>query len=423
MIIGVKKDIFGHLLDVGKSSKSSTLFPFYCRKIMANLSIVILPAKALKGGKHKIRVSISHNGKTRYIPTDIVVNSVDEFSNGFVRKRADASYLNSKIRGIVQTYQELLDDIAYKDCLSCEDLVASIKMGKKTASLSLQDLYEDFISLKNTKASTLLVYKTRWNAITKHISKDIPVKELKPHLVAAIESGLRKRKLSNTTINHILAFLGSMVNHARRSGYVEFKIDPLIYLKKPSCEIRDAWLTVEQIKTIRDVKLSRTNGMYRDMFMLSYYLGGMNAADLLSIDFRNCKEKMSYVRTKTSRINKKPVVFDIPEEAFPIIERLTDKSGKLRFRKENNGRDTQIRTNITHNMKRLSKLLGIPNLIFYSARKSFAQHAFLLNVNEAVIDYILGHSDHQGRTSNMFYRFTTPEMATKAIRKVLDNLK
>lgn len=38
---------------------------------MANFSLVIVPAKVLAGGKHKVRVMVSHNGQTRYmdIPT------------------------------------------------------------------------------------------------------------------------------------------------------------------------------------------------------------------------------------------------------------------------------------------------------------------------------------------------------------------
>jgi hypothetical protein len=38
---------------------------------MANISAVIVPAKALADGKQKVRLAVSHNGATRYIVTDI----------------------------------------------------------------------------------------------------------------------------------------------------------------------------------------------------------------------------------------------------------------------------------------------------------------------------------------------------------------
>lgn len=65
--------------------------------------------------------------------------------------------------------------------------------------------------------------------------------------------------------------------------------------------------------------------------------------------------------------------------------------------------------------------LNLPSLTFYSARKSFAQHAFMLGESESVIDYVLGHSLGGGK-NNMLYSYVkvTPEMATACVRKVCD---
>lgn len=59
--------------------------------------------------------------------------------------------------------------------------------------------------------------------------------------------------------------------------------------------------------------------------------------------------------------------------------------------------------------------------MFYSARKSFSQHAFELGVSAQIIDYILGHSL---RSHGIIYHYVAvkPKMATEAIRKVIDNL-
>ena len=76
---------------------------------MASINAVIVPAKVLKDGRHKIRISVAHNGKTRYITTDILVDSVRQFSNGSIVRRPDASFLNTKLRGLLQEYQRTLD--------------------------------------------------------------------------------------------------------------------------------------------------------------------------------------------------------------------------------------------------------------------------------------------------------------------------
>ena len=71
---------------------------------MANFSLVIVPAKVLTGGKHKVRVMVSHNGQTRYIPTDIIIDSISEFKEGRVVKRPDKDILNLRLKKICDKY-------------------------------------------------------------------------------------------------------------------------------------------------------------------------------------------------------------------------------------------------------------------------------------------------------------------------------
>ena len=60
----------------------------------------IVPAKILSNRTHKLRIALSHNGETRYIVTDIIVQSLSEFKSGQIIKRPDAQYLNTKLRKI-----------------------------------------------------------------------------------------------------------------------------------------------------------------------------------------------------------------------------------------------------------------------------------------------------------------------------------
>ena len=79
---------------------------------MASISTVIVPAKVLKGGKHKVRIAIAHNSETRYIITDVKIDSEKEFKNGQVVKRDDAAFLNTKLRKSVNEIQRLIDEIS-----------------------------------------------------------------------------------------------------------------------------------------------------------------------------------------------------------------------------------------------------------------------------------------------------------------------
>lgn len=80
---------------------------------MATIYLTIVPAKALKDGKQKVRIAVSHRSQTRYIVTDVVLNSAKEWKNGKVVKRGDATYLNQKLLARLNDVQHIVDEIPY----------------------------------------------------------------------------------------------------------------------------------------------------------------------------------------------------------------------------------------------------------------------------------------------------------------------
>ena len=100
-------------------------------------------------------------------------------------------------------------------------------------------------------------------------------------------SWLKKTKLSSTTINIYITLLKVIINYAIKMRYVTYDIDPFITARIPSAQKRETQITVEELKTIRDANLEHYNlNVTRDIFMLTYYLAGMNLVDILAYDFR-----------------------------------------------------------------------------------------------------------------------------------------
>lgn len=391
---------------------------------MATFSAVIVPAKALKGGRHKIRISVAHNGETRYIVTDITIDSLKEFKNGSIVKRADASLLNTKLRGMLSQIQTAFDEIPYTEGLTCPELVSQLKDGGNNKHRTLQSVWEEFIENSSAKESTKREYGVVWRRIAGMINTKTVLENISRATIVGFKQKLVKSSLKPKTIYITMNFLRIIIGYAKRNGYVEYRIDPFCGTSLPHTEPRDSWLSVEQIRQIRDCELKKRNAKkMRDLFMLSYYLGGINMADLCKINFNETPGRIRYARQKTERRPKKNkyVEFDLPDEAVSIIEQYKNKDGYISF-SESQAKNS-ARGFVGHNMRVLSQLLGINNLVYYSARKSFSQHAFNLGVPGSVIDYILGHRVDKSSTSLFSYISVTPEMATKAVRLVLDNLK
>lgn len=391
---------------------------------MATLNAVLVPAKALVNGKHKIRIAIAHNGQTRYIVTNIIVDSEKEFKNGAIVKRPDAAILNTKLRGLMQRYQDAVDKVEFVNGLTCPELVAFIKNNNTDSHRTLGSIYNEYIENTPLSDGSRTSYAIIWSTLSKHLSPALLLEHINYATVIGADKFLRNRGLKPVSVRNYLIFLLSLVNYAKKCGYVQYRIDPFAGYTFPQMTVRQCWLSVEEVKRIRDSQTANKRlQRCRDLFMLSYYLGGINMADLLYIDFNEQKHTIRYIRKKTANRQKmnKYVEFEIPDEAKSIIEKYKGDDGRIISSPRE--RDHSMIPFFSRRLSQLAEMTGIPYLVYYSARKSFSQHAFQLGINTPVIDYILGHKVDKGGTSLYSYISVTPDMATQAVRKVLDNLK
>lgn len=390
---------------------------------MACFSLVIVPSKRLKSGLHLVRVAVAHNGNTRYIATDVMVGD-GEFSNGRVVRRADAAAKNLILSKTLREYDLKLSEMDYVDGLTCAELVFLLTSRREGNPSTLGAMFDEYVSTARVKDSTKRLMKNCVSSLFACLGEDYPLKKLNYARVMQYEKYLRDQKNGDGTIRTKMAIFSKIVKYAVKSGYIKYEIGPFQHYKYPEEPVRDAWLDMEELKRLRDIPLDGPRAALRDYIMLSFYLGGINMADLMEMDFNEVRRSgvVKYKRTKTENLPKvNPFVeFSAPDEIWPLVERLISPDGKLGTTSQ---RKERLHTLISTNIKDLRKLTGIERLVVYSARKTFAQLAFELGVGTGVIDYILGHKLNKAGSSLYNYIAVKPEIATAAIRLVLDSLK
>lgn len=393
---------------------------------MANFFITIVPTLKLKNGKHTIRIAVTHSGQTRYIPTDVVIDNDSEFKNGKIVKRPDKTALNLKLIKTLNTYEERAERIQYIDVLSCSQLVQMLKgpaIGEKHRTFA--DIANEFLSqIDDTEnKNSHRLYNQIIKRYLAYAGEQTMMEQITPLRINDYIRTLQKTKLSQTSINIYITHLKVIINYAKKLRYVNFEVDPFITAKIPPAKKRDTFITVEQVRRIRDAELT-THNMYvlRDIFMLTYYLAGMNLIDILEYNFMN-KTEIKYIRKKTRNTKEGDSVvnFTIPDEAKPIIARYMDKkSGKLVFGRY--ASYTSCYNLLTRKIKELAKVGEIDHYFtLYSARKSFVQHGFNLGIPLSTLEYCIGQSMKEDRPI-FNYVSIMKEHADKAIRKILDNL-
>lgn len=393
---------------------------------MANLFITIVPTKKMLNGKHKVRIAVSHNLATRYIPTNIIIDAENEFKNGKVVKRPDKDILNARLKKIYDMYYERCMKIEYANTLTCVQLVKIITnpiTGEQYRKF--EDIVEEFLSQidEEDRTKTYKLYKLAANRFLQFTGPNSLMEHITPVRINNYLNSLKREKLSGTTINIYTTLLKVMINYAIKMRYVEYKVDPFVTAKIPSSRKRDTYITVKQLKKIRDMEPRKYNeSVVHDIFMLTYYLAGMNLVDMLAYDFRT--DEINYVRTKTRNTKDGDHItsFTIPEEAKPIIKKYMNKNtGRIVFGKYKTY--VSCYNTLTRKLDTLKKIADIKHdFTLYSARKSFVQHGFDLGIPLSTLEYCIGQSMKEDRP---IFNYVTimKKHADKAIREILDNLK
>jgi hypothetical protein len=89
---------------------------------MTTLKLAVTPDKVAKDGSHKIRIALGHKSVTRYIVTRFKIDHLSQFKNGQIVKRPDAAIINTKLRNLLNEYQEKLDSIRCIQMYDCRQL-------------------------------------------------------------------------------------------------------------------------------------------------------------------------------------------------------------------------------------------------------------------------------------------------------------
>lgn len=163
-------------------------------------------------------------------------------------------------------------------------------------------------------------------------------------------------------------------------------------------------ISAEQLRRVRDYPLDDWRRMYRDLFMLTFYLCGINPVDLLHLkagDMRN--GRIRYRRAKTGRLYDIPV----PPEAAGIIARYRGK-GWLLCPLDRYGDYKNFCAHWNDALKKIGPVDVVPDragkmrkmvyrplvdgMTVYTARYTFASIGAELDIPRETIALCLGHA-------------------------------
>lgn len=351
-----------------------------------------------------IYLSISFKSHTFRIFTGLY--STVKF-DGAVFPRTERNFKHKTIRlnkMIEQTEQILLDNYN----MPFDELRAKVRrevFAKSSETKKLHEYLTDFAAKKDERST-----------IEKYTGTAKKVKDYDPEATLAVnflwleefEEHLRKTLAVNSVAIH-LRNIRSVFNWALKNGWTNNYPFRQFSIKKEQTRKRN--LSAETLAKIRDADMDEEHRVYRDIFMLMFYLIGINIKDLCLAERKQIVDgRLEYRRAKT----KKMYSIKLEPEAVDILNRYKGKEKLLSVCENTDYRNIARLVN-----EYVGRLL--PGTTSYYTRHSWATIAYGIGIPKDIISQALGHA--MGAEMTEIYIERDERVVDEANRKVLDYLK
>lgn len=394
---------------------------------MATVKFYLDKRRQKKDGTYPIKLNVFHN-KQIMIATQLSASEKEWNGNEYSVRAQNYKPRNIVARGIINKAETVIFTLEQQEKLKSttdkalkkliEDAISSKVENQKTFLYYL----DEFVS-KKTNQGTKSIYTTTRNKIEEYDSH-CTFESMDKSWPENFEAWMAKTMKVNAYAIH-LRNIRSVFNYAIDEEYTTLYPFRRFSIKKE--ETRKRSLTAEQLRLLRDYPCEEYQIRHRDMFMLMFYLIGVNAADLFNAKRSALVNgRFEYKRAKTGKLYS----IKVEPEAQDIIEKYKGKDYLLNIMDEyGNYKDFLHRMGI--GLKQIGeterKGLGgkksrnplFPDLSSYWARHTWATVAAELDVPKEVIAHALGHSWANSTTTDIYIRFDMKKV-DEANRKVID---
>lgn len=381
--------------------------------------VVLVGKKHLKqDGTSNIKIRVYHNLESQYISTKHYINPELLDSSGNASSLADNSeLLNYEINDTVQKLRAAYIKMGSTRTMymTCSELKKEIER-----SLAQQSEIIDFVAfsrqiIKATKkAKTAQWYEGGLQALCSFMSNKqrIDVKAITSDLLNKMIFALNEKGLEPGTISNYLRGIRALYNKAKlaynNEDYDIIRIpgDPFKRVKIPAYRRKRKSISAELIIKIRDYRSDkgRTN-MARDVFMMMFYLMGINISDLYSLSGER-RGRIEYMRMKTTtdkNYEQIPLSINIEPELRVLIGKYSEGYFLSYFHTNYSCFNNFLRA-VNIGLKDICEELNLD----FKITSNWARHSWAslarnkAYVPKADIDFCLGHVNNDYKMADIY---------------------
>lgn len=365
---------------------------------MATVKLYLDTRRIRKDSTFPIKIMVNHIGNF-LIGTMFSAKEKEWDGLQYSTKANNYRTKNMQLRNILNKIENLILELENKNRLNTlqnnrlKELIEE-KLSGKTENLLFIDYIDMFIELK-TNDGTKGVYASTRGKI-EQFDKYASFSTITGEWLIKFENWMKKDSLKINYIGIHLRNIRAIFNYAIDNEYTN--IYPFRKFKIKTEKTSKRALKTEDLVNLRDYPCEPYQIKYRDMFMLIFYLIGINPVDLFLLKEINNNE-IKYTRAKTG----KKYNIKIEPEAMAIINKYKGSGHLLNILDTySNYKDFTHRMNI--NLKDIGEVKRIgrggkkvrtslfPDITIYHARHTWATIAAKLEIPKETISAALGHA-------------------------------
>jgi integrase len=396
---------------------------------MATVREVILPLEKKKDETWNVKIRVNHKGKNFYIKTQHFIGSNQIRKDHSIKDPIILKLMNP----VLDDYREKISELGSKlELYNVRELADFLIAGEPITadeiniiSFGINRIEELRAANRDASASNM---QTVVNSLIDYFkSAIVPITAIRAKFLQTYEKYLRTEReitrldqfkvpykrtvqgLSDTGLHNHMRDLRILFNNAV-DFYNDEDLENIVIKHYPFKKYKlvqvtekiKKKLTVAQVRKIRDCVVQPGSRMElaKDLFMLSFYLCGMNAVDLFKLEAGSIDlDRVDYNRSKTQsrRKDKAFISIDIPEIAEPLYAKY---AGTLQLRYASH---KTLDRALSIGMRAIVKLLNIPELEFYDARHAFGDWARnICRFSKDDVGLALNHKDQSNSITDFY---------------------
>lgn len=383
---------------------------------MATFKIRVSPHRKADGTRN-VQIRVFHNGKGTSVSTPMFAEPYQLTRSLRIK---DHALLESCEKIIHEWRRAVVELGSVADTLSVQELITMLRAsGENRYGFRL-----DFVAYlrevaRHKKANTAHNYTVVASSLDHYVKgRTLDINEVSASFLVGYEGWLRNRNISPNTIYLYMSAIKAAFNQARLTyndddiGNIRVRVNPFAKYHLPQLPAPSArGISLETLQAIANLddesRVNSRRNFARDIFMLSYALGGMNYADIYSLPYASLRKGyIEYHRQKTADARADGALYRVrvEPEVQPLVARYLDPTRQRLFRFHLRYTETSFKAVVSQAMHTIVETLPYErHYTFYAARHTYATLARnIVGLDKYTVHELLNHSDSSMKITDRY---------------------